>query len=72
MPVDTTQLRAIAERVRRQTTNREIIDLCDAVLAKAEPAKACPVCEARRAAKAAAQKRWRKNVKELDRGRDEE
>lgn len=72
MSVDTTQLRVIAERVRRQTTNRDILELCEVALARAEPVKACPVCEARRAAKAAAQKRWRNHVKELDCGRDQE
>lgn len=51
-------LRAIAERVRRQTTSADILALCDAALASVKP-KDCPVCETRRALKAAAQRRWR-------------
>lgn len=58
--VDATRLRALANAVRRATTNKDIIELCDGVLAMSGPVN-CPVCEARRKAKAAAQKRWRAN-----------
>lgn len=51
---DTT--RAIAERVRRETRNSDLLALCDAVLARTGE---CPVCAARRFAKAATQRRWR-------------
>jgi hypothetical protein len=58
--VDATRLRALAGAIKRATTNRDILEICDGVLALSGPAK-CPVCEARRMAKAAAQKRWRAN-----------
>lgn len=63
--------REIAERVKRQTRNADILALCDAVLLSVvAPAPVrerrvsaatgdCPVCAARRAAKAAAMKRYR-------------
>lgn len=58
--VETT--RSIANRVRRQTTNRDILALCDAVLASLGPQE-CPVCVKRRAAKADSQRRWRAHVR---------
>lgn len=73
--VETTDLREIATRVRRQTANRDVLALCDAVLAGAHVARAervseapkpvagCPVCEARRMAKTAAQRKWRSKGK---------
>lgn len=60
MTVDTTQLRAIAVRLKRQTTNPDIIELCDAALAQRG---ACPVCAARRAARTATQRKWRNKAK---------
>lgn len=59
--------RSIADRVRRQTRNADILALCDAVLAASPVAPVsshhdgCLVCAARRKAKAETQKRWRRN-----------
>lgn len=68
--VDTT--REIASRVKRQTTNRDILALCDAVLALRGE---CPVCVKRRRAKAESQKRWRRcrrNEDHIDAGHEED
>lgn len=68
MNVDTTALRSLANRVRRGTANRDIVELADSVASlitalDIERAKlerpSCPVCEARRFAKAASQRKWR-------------
>lgn len=70
MSVDTPQM--IAVRVRRQTTNADILALCNAVLSapvstvepapKVVPEKDCAVCAARRLAKATTQRKWRAKV----------
>lgn len=65
-------LMAIAQRVRRQTTNMDVLALCDAYLALASRPAApervvereravsgCPVCAARREARTASQRRRR-------------
>jgi hypothetical protein len=52
---------AIAARVKRQTTNADILALCEAVVLLS--GASCPVCASRRAAKAASQKRWRANAR---------
>lgn len=65
--VDTTRLKALAARVRRQTTSRDILELCDGVLGMGG---ACPECARRREAKAAAQKRWRMNTRRKRHGND--
>lgn len=48
MPVDPTELLAIATRVKRATGNRDVIELCDFVLgaAAAPPMAAKPVKQA--------------------------
>jgi len=56
--VDTTALRALAMRVKRATTNREVLELCDGLLAISGP-RQCPVCLARRQARTLAQRKWR-------------
>ena len=73
MSVDTTHARVVATRVRRQTNNRDILDLCDYVLdvpqipntvtLKAMAEIECPVCAQRRASKAASQRKFRKSQK---------
>lgn len=56
MPVDTTQLRVIAARVKRQTTNPDVLELCEAALAQSS---GCLACDMRRAARTASQRKWR-------------
>jgi len=70
MAVDPTGLREIAERLKRATTNRDVLALCEGVMAGFGPVKAdealpvskpgsCPECERRRSQRTAAQRRWR-------------
>lgn len=72
MAVDATEVQATAARVRRQTNNRDVLLMCDAILAGglkpqlqqtlAQFTKAlseCPTCVARRKANTEAQRRWR-------------
>lgn len=51
------KIRVIAERIRRATTNPDVLALCDAILGIKD--SHCPVCAARRSAKAASQRKWR-------------
>lgn len=62
MAVDVTELLELATRLRRQTTNRDVLALCDAVLVLAKPRQGCPVCAARRAADTERQRKWRRGV----------
>src|SRR5262245_50640264 len=66
--IDPTQLKAIATRFRRATTNVEIVALCDAVLAMEE----CPECKRRREMRTASQRRWRKGSHGLRQDRSED
>lgn len=57
MVVDPTLLET-AQRLKRATTNRDVLALCEAIIAGAGK-QGCPECEKRRSQRAAAQKRWR-------------
>jgi hypothetical protein len=74
MSVDTTEVIKLVERVKRGSRQPEVLRLCDIVLGlvgktRVEPVRAevakrgsaagCPVCAARREAKALSMQRWR-------------
>ena len=76
MSVDATALKAIAERVRRQTTNADVLTLCEAVISAApkpfiRPSIDCPICIARRAAKAATMRKYRAKDKSNGENQDD-
>lgn len=54
-PANVTHIRALANRIRRQTTNRDILELIDFVLGESE----CPRCEEARLANRERQARHR-------------
>lgn len=60
MPVDATALKHLAARIKRQTTNRDIIELCDGILSLSGT---CSACDARRQAKTNSQRKWRERAR---------
>lgn len=60
MAVDTTALKHLATRIKRQTTNRDILELCDGILSMSG---GCSACDARRQAKTNSQRKWRQKVR---------
>lgn len=73
MGVDATELIALAHRLRRSTTSREVLEYIDGSLqlitnklivpGPAEQSAPCPICEARRRAKADRMRRYRAKAK---------
>ena len=70
MAVDTTEIRRIGDRLRRQTTSKEWLAYLDATMPLlvvkliTSDAAVCPACEARRKARAETMRRYRAKILE--------
>jgi hypothetical protein len=67
--LDSRELRSLGDRLKRQTTNRDVLAYIDGTMpiigltVSSSDVQTCPVCEARKKAKAAAQRKWWRKAK---------